>query len=252
MKKSTLLIGLCLILAGILPDLSRAQQQAPLSFAVFEEMVSTYDMPAFNKVQQKAVDLWNKYDIDIPISCYSTDDNSYYWVIRARSFASIDTIFAKSAAFMKKVKEKEDFDSNMFRDLSTSSFSFISWRSDLSYHGEGYTGSNAENPYVEWSFCYMRQGHEAEAAEAIKKFVDFYKQNGIDYSWDFFEVALGNDVPIWIGINFSTDAIILRQTENALDKKYGAEFKKMWADFAQHVRHVEIKTGWYKPEWSVN
>lgn len=105
---------------------------------------------------------------------------------------------------------------------------------------------------MEWSFCYMRQGHDAEAAAAIKKFVDFYTKNQIDYNWDFFEVVLGNDVPVWIGMNNGTDPIAMRQTEKNLDEKYGEEFKKLWAEFAQHIRRIEIKTGWYKAEWSVN
>lgn len=126
MKKLTLLLVFCFLMAAILPELTRAQQPPSLSFAVFEEKVSTSDMTAFNKVQQETVDLWNKLKLDIPISCYSTDDNSYFWVLPVKSFASLDTIFAKSAVFMKKAREQEGFTGNQFRDLSTNNFSYIS------------------------------------------------------------------------------------------------------------------------------
>lgn len=252
MKKSTLGIVLSLLFIGFLPVISQGQQAAPVNYVVFEERFSTADMPAFNNVQQETVDLWKKFDLDIPIICYSTDDNAYFWVMPVSSFASIDTIFMKSAAFMKKAQEQEGFDGSGFRDLSTTNFSYISWRPDLSYHFGENTGQNVEEPYVEWSFCYMRQGHEAEATAAIKKFIDFYTQNGINYDWDFFAVTLGYDVPLWIGMNRSTDPIAMRETEKNLDEKYGDDFKNLWAEFAQHVRRIEIKTGWFKPEWSVN
>jgi len=251
MKKSTLCIVLCLLLAGMLPGISRAQQQATSGFAVFEEKVSTADMAAFQQAQQEAVDMWNKLNLGVSIGCYSTDDNAFFWVIPARSFASLDTIFGKTSAFLKKAKEQEGYDGSGFRDLSTSNFSFIFWRPDLSYHPEGYEGPSADKPYVEWSFCYMRQGHEKEAAAAVKKFVDFYKKNGIDYGWNFFEVALGYDVPAWIVMDNSTDALTMRQTEKSLNEKYGAEFKEMWTEFAKHVRHIENRTGRYMPKWSV-
>lgn len=252
MKKSTLTIVLCLLLAGLLPGILRAQQPAPLRFAVFEEKVTTADMAAFHKVQQETVDLWNKLHLDIPILCYTTDNNAFFWVIRVKNFASIDTIFAKSAAFIQKAKEQENYDGNGFRDLSTSNFNFINWRPDLSYHPNGNMGQTIDRPYAEWSFFYMKQGHDEEATAAIKKFIDFYKKNGIQYDWDFFEVLLGYDTPVWIGMNLDTDAVTMRQTEKNLDEKYSADFKELWAEFAKHVRRIEVITGKYKPEWSVN
>ena len=252
MKKSVLSIVLCLLWAGFLPKISYAQQAESFSLAVFEERVSTADMPAFNKVQQETVDLWKKYNLDIPILCYATDDNAYFWVMPVRNFASLDTIFMKSAAFMKKANEAEGFDGSGFRDLSTANFSMLHYRPDLSYHHEGGVGQTTEEGYVEWSYCHMRQGHEVEAAAAIKKFIDFYRENGIDYDWDFYEVSLGYDVPLLIGMNQSTDPIAMRQTEQSLDEKYSDDFKEMWAEFAQHVRYIEIKTGWFKPKWSIN
>jgi hypothetical protein len=98
----------------------------------------------------------------------------------------------------------------------------------------------------------MRQGHEEEAAAAIKKFVDFYTKNGLQYNWDFFEILLGYDTPVWVGMNIDKDGVAMRQTEKSLDEKYGAQFKEMWADFAKHVRRIEIKTGRYMPQWSIN
>ena len=98
MKKSFVLIVLGILFTGMLCVSSRAQQPAPVYFAVFEEMVSTADMAAFSKAQQEAVDLWKKHNFDLPIYCYSTDDNSFFWVMPMQNFASLKAMIKKSAA----------------------------------------------------------------------------------------------------------------------------------------------------------
>ena len=250
MKKLSLIAVFCILITGLMVQSSRAQQ--PVFFAVFEEMVSPADLVAFNKVQQETVDLWNKYNLNVTISCYATDESSYYWVMPMQNFASMDAMFEKSADFMKKAKEQEGFDGSGFRDLSTSNFMYIRWVPDLSYHPDGNRGQTADRSYVEWSFCYLKQGHEKQASEAIKKYIDFYNKTGEKYEWDVFEGMLGNDLPVWVLMVSDSDPVAMRQTEKKLNDKYSKDFEGMWTEFTKHVRRLENKTGWFKPEWSVS
>ena len=166
MKKAFISVGFSILFAGFLFVNSVAQQPAPANF-VFEEMVSPADMVAFAKVQQQAVDLWKKHKFDVPISCYATDDNIFYWVIPIENFGSIDGINAKSFAITKKMKDEDGFDGDKaFRDLSTTRSRVIMSMPDLSYHPSGNAVQVASKPYVEWTFCSMKQGHEKEALEA--------------------------------------------------------------------------------------
>lgn len=252
MKKSLLMIVLCILATGMTLKSSRAQQSAPVYFAVFEEMVATSDMAAFNKVQQEAVDLWNKHGLDMSIYCYSTDNNSYFWVMPIENFAAIDAMNKKGETFMKKAKEQDGFDGSGFRDLSTVNFSFIQWMPDLSYHPDGKYGQTADKKYVEWAFCYMKPGHDKEAGEAIKKYIDFYKKTGEKYEWDVYNVVFGNDTPVWILMISDKDPVTMRQTESKLEEKYSKEFGEIWSGFAKHVRKIDNKTGWFKQKWSIN
>ncbi len=228
-----------------------SQAQGPVFFAVFEERVSPSDLAAFDKVQQKTVDLWNKYNLGLTIYCYATDDDMYFWLMPMQNFAGLDAVFEKSQAFMKKASEQEGFDGSGFRDLSTSTFKYIRWMPELSYQS-GTSNQSENRNYVEWTYCYMKQGHEKEAGEAIKKYIDFYTKSGEKYEWNMYEIILGNDTPVWVIMTRDTDAIAMRQTEKKLNEKYSREFSEMWADFTKHVRKIENKTGWYKPQWSVN
>jgi hypothetical protein len=231
---------------------SRAQQPAPVYFAVFEEMVSTADLTAFNKAQQEAVDLWKKHNLDLPIYCYATDDNSFFWVMPVKNMASLDTMFEKTAAYMKKAKDLDGYDGSSFRDLSTTNFSYIRWMPDIFLHPDGNSGQKADKKYMKWAFCYLKQGHEKEATDAVKKYVDLYTKNGDNFEWDVYEVMLGNDTPAWVLAMPASDPVTLEQKESELNQKYKKELPDMWVEFAKHVRKIENKTGWFKQKWSIN
>ena len=253
MKKAIVSVGFSILFAGFLFVNSVAQQPAPVNYVVFEEMVSPSDLAAFNKVQQQAVDLWKKHKFDVPISCYATDDNTFYWVIPIENFGSIDSIYAKSSVMTKKMKDEDGFDGDKaFRDLSTTRTRVIMWSPDLSYHPSGIARQSASKPYVEWTFCSMKQGHEKEAAEAVKKYIEFYKRVKEPYEWDMNIVTLGYDTPMWILMTRSESPEAIRKQEGELYKKYSKELNALWNEFILHVRKIDNKTGWYKQNWSIN
>ena len=252
MKNCFLIFGLCLLATGLTLKSSRAQQPAPVNFVVFEEFVKPADWPAYREVQQKAVDLWKKHNLDVPVYTYQTDESSVYWVIPMQSFASLDNIFGKFEAMTQKMKTEDGFDGQAaFRDLSSTTASVIMWSPDLSFHADGRFGQSAEKPYCEWSFCNIKSGHEKEAGEAIKKYIEFYKKTGEKYDWDLYYVLLGQEMPVWILMTTSDSPVTLRQLETDLDKKYSKEFGAMWTEFTKHVNKIETKTGWFMPKWSL-
>lgn len=253
MKKAFIYLGFSFLFAGFLFVNTLAQQPAPVNYVVFEEIVSPSDLAAFNKVQQQAVDLWKKHKFELPIYCYGTDDNIFYWVIPIENFGSIDGIYSKSAAVTNKMRDEDGFDGDKaFRDLSTTRSRVIMWSPDLSYHPSGKAIQPASKPYVEWTFCSLRQGHEKEAADAIKKYIEFYKRVKEPYEWDINIVTFGYDTPMWVLMTRSESREAIRKLEGELYKKYSKELDAMWNEFILHVRKIEHKTGWYRQDWSIN
>jgi len=253
MKKAIVSVGFSVLFAGFLFFDSVAQQAAPVNLLIFEETVSPSDMAAFARVQQQAVDLWKKHSFDVPVYCYSTDDNMFYWVVPVENFGSIDTVFTKSAALTKKMKEEDGFDGDKaFRDLSTSRSLVVRWSPGLSYHPSGSMNQSPDKGYVEWSFSYLKQGHEAEAAAAVKKYIDFYKKVNEPYEWDVYVATLGYETPLWIMMTRSESPEALKKQEGELYKKYSKELEEIWSELALHIRKIDNKTGWYRPDWSIN
>lgn len=253
MRKNFLFIGICILFTGFAMQRAEAQETRtiPENFVVFEEFVNTADLVTFRKEQAKAVKLWNKHNIGIPVYCYLNNDNAYYWVVPIENFAAIDVLFEKTGEMMKKMKE-DGFDGKAFRDLSTTRTSVIHWKKDLSYHPSGQFGQQEDKGFVEWSFCYMKQGHEKEATAAIKKWIEFYDSVPDSYEWDIYTVVFGHDTPCWIMMTRAESEIALLKHQKELHEKYADKFKVLWGDFAEHVRKVENKKGWFWPAWSLN
>lgn len=252
MKKNYLLL-LCILLLGLGPSMSNAQEaEIPTMFAVYEEFVSPSDMQKFGEVQNEAFELMKDLNFDMTFWAYRTDDNSFYWVLPLQNFGTLDGMFQKMMNFHKQMNDK-GFDPDVkFRDLSTMRQSIIYWNQDLSYHPSGQMGQREEMPYCEWTFAYLKTGHEKEAAEAVKKYQEFYDGINESYEWDIYQVMFGHDTPCWILMVRAESELALRQLENDLGEKYQSDFQKMWQNFSQHVRKFENKKGWFLPKWSHN
>lgn len=187
----------------------------------------------------------------MPFFCYKNDDNAYYWVVPIKNFGSIDVIHEKITEIGKKMKD-DGFDTNSFRDLSTMRQSVIHWEKDLSYHPNGRLMQSKDNGFVEWTFCYLKAGHDKEVAEVFKKYIDFYEGVPESYEWDVYKVVFGHDSPCMIIMTRAESELAVRTLENDLHSKYKEKFQKMWGEFIPHVRKFENKKGWFLPGWSMN
>lgn len=252
MKKNLILVVFAILMAGFVSTPSFAQpEEMPTQFLVFEEVVSPSNIEAFMKAQNEAVELWKKYEFDIPFWTYQTSRNSYFWVTPLEDFSSIDVLFKKGGELTKKMREG-GYDGNTFDDLSTMTSTVIRWNQKLSYHPSGEYGQSKEKPYVEWMFCYVRSGHGKELQKVAKKYIDFYESIPESVDWDIYQVALGSDLPVWIIMFRSESKAAMTAQDEKLFEKYGEDFKKLWLEFSSHIRRYERVEGWFMPKWSLN
>lgn len=135
MKKLSFFIVLCLTMYVVNVNNIWAQEaEEPTLFLLIEEFVAPSDMAEFWKVQSEAQEFFDELKFDMTFYTYRTDDNSFYWALPIKSFASIDELFAKMMSNQKRLKEKGYDPIAKFRDLSTMSQSVVSWNKEHSYH----------------------------------------------------------------------------------------------------------------------
>lgn len=252
MKKFNLLLVLCLLMSALFINNARAQGEEPSLFLLMEEFVAPADLSEFRKVQQEAFDVFDELKFKMNIGAYQTDENSFYWAMPLKNFAAIDEFYAKMQTNSQKMKESGYDGDAKFRDLSNISQSVVMWNKELSYHPGGEGQDEAGKNFHEWTFLYLKSGHEKEAAAACQKYIDFYKSIGSDYSWDIYQVVFGEHTPCWILEVQAVNEATLRETEDELMKKYRDDFSKLWQNMVQHIRTIETKKGWYLPGWSRN
>lgn len=251
MKKFVLFFAVCLFLASFMSINVQAQDsEDPGMVLLFEEFVAPADLAHFWEVQQEAFDYFKEANLKMQIWAYQTGQNSFYWATPLKNFASIDEVFATMMQSGKILKEKGFDGTAKFRDLSNISMSVVRWNPELSWHPEGSSEDGLN--FHEWSFMYLKAGHEKEAAEAVHKYIDFYKSIDSDYAWDIYEIVLGEHTPCWILEVQAENEAAMREQEDELNKKYGSDFNKLWQNYVQHVRTIETKKGWYLPDWSMN
>ena len=251
MKKLSFFIVLCLTMALFNVNNIRAQEtEEPTLFLIMEEFVAPSDRAEFWKVQSEALKIFDELKFDMTFFAYQTDDNSFYWAIPLKSFASIDELFAKMMSNHKLLKEKGYDPAEKFRDLSTISHFVVSGNKELSYHPVEKPDGTEPEKFYEWTYFHLKSGHEKEAAEAVKKYMEFYDSIEENYEWNGYDVVLGNNTPCWILEVSAESELALRMLNSDLQKKYGKDLQKLWQNFIQHVGSTETKKGWYLPDWS--
>lgn len=253
MKTTGIIICLSLFL-GIVSIQTQAQEEPvmPENFLVFEEFVQPADLPAFSDAQQEAIDLWKKFEFEVPIFTYSTDVSSFYWVVPFENFSALDQMFAKMTELSNKMKEDGYNGEAKFRDLSTTRETIIHWEKDLSYHPDGAEMQTRDNRYCEWTFFYLKAGHQKEMAEAVKKYIEFSENIDEEWSWDLYSVSMGYDSPCWIVMDRADSPLSMRKLEASLQENHTEKLSELWGNIQPHLRKMEVVTGWFQPDWSLN
>lgn len=250
--KTTGIIICMFLLMGIVSLQAQETPAMPENFLVIEEFVQPADLPSFNKVQQEAIELWKKFEFDVSVYAYSTDVSSFYWVVPIENFAALDQVFAKAGELTAKMKDDGYDASKKFRDLSTSRETIIHWNKDLSYHTNDYAGQTRDNRYCEWTFFYLKAGHYKEMAEAVKKYIEFSKNIEQNWGWDLYTVSMGYDSPCWIVMDRAESPLAMRKLEASLQGNHSDKLAELWGNIQPHLRKMEVVTGWFQPDWSLN
>jgi hypothetical protein len=99
---------------------------------------------------------------------------------------------------------------------------------------------------------YLKSGHQKEAADVMKKYIEYFDSIEETWEWDIYSVTLGYDSPCWIIMDRAENPLELNKLDMQLQKNHAEKFSELWKEFQIHIRRMEKVTGWFLPKWSLN
>ncbi len=224
-------------------------KSSPGWYIVFEEKVASANTALFMKTQREVADLWKRQYPNVTVFSCQNDDNTLYRVIPIYSFASVDTLYRKMEQVSVIMKTGGYGRDEKIKNLSTVTGTVMIWMPELSHQGKEFS-LYSDKPFAEWMFVYLLPDQELEAAEALRRFRDYYAENKLDYPWNTYRVVLGTDTPVLIGMFRDQSPASLQEKGRKIWEKHGTELEKLWGDVVRHTRRIEKKTGWFNPSLS--
>ena len=250
MKKTLSTVGLLLILS--LFSFSILAQNDLQTFLVFEDNVLPGKEKEYVQVAKQQVELFKKYDFKFPFYVHSTSDNLYYWVVPVENLAMADDVFKEFETWGAKLKENNETDihkayKGKYDHMMVKT---IVWSSELSYKPTVPRLKEGERAFVRWWFCYLYPGEDSEFYNKQVKYVDFFKKANAITGFDTYWGMMGTEMPLIIYIERYKDEMDMLTTRDELFNSLDPKVSELWEDMKQHIRKVEIKTGWFRPNLS--
>jgi len=187
-----------------------------------------------------------------PMNAYSSDDFHFYYVMPISSYAAIDTMEMMWAEIFQKVGEEKMAPlGKAFIGTQESGLNRIyAHRPDLSYEAESnYPGENETN-FASLYINYPMYGMGMKFEEVCKKWVDLHKSKNTDFSYDIFEVVLGDEAPCYFFVSWSENAATYYAKNIEIWSKINEDGKKLQQEMFSLLRKVDAKHLWYRKDLS--
>jgi hypothetical protein len=253
MKRKILCLSAVLWTASLFVlNISAQDQSNPYQgYLIWEDVVYPSQVAAYEIMTRQQLSLYASQKFSHKIDVFSTNDFTYYWVMRIDNYAAIDTLYMDFNSIYKNVPEEVDAITDGYAGTheSTRSWTCYSDR-DLSFRPAGQSGAGASSPYMFMGFCYPQKGKMDEARNAINGFVMLAREKQAKMGWETYIGDLGVEGPMFFWVSFAKDPIEFQTLNSADFDIMGAKSDELWNELTSVMRKYEEKTGWYRKDLS--
>jgi hypothetical protein len=93
-------------------------------------------------------------------------------------------------------------------------------------------------------------GNGTAFEESLVKYAAEFKKKNIDSGFETLVGRMGTEMPFYMWIERYKDPIDMFTTRERIFTELGFEIQKIWQEMQKHIRKMEIKTGWFRPDLS--
>lgn len=240
-----------LFVIGVAFSVAAWAQEGAQMMLIYDEAVKPDQIPQYVENSKKFFEILVEHVEDAQWNAVMTDDLHFLYAIPISSFAEVDKMYETSQAmamslgpekFLKMMEESGKTVDHM------DSF-VVMRRDDLSYHPETMIPM-AEAGVLEYSFYYLKGGTEFAAEALAKEYIAMMKKKGVEGSFTFYQLLMGQDMPAFAIIVPARSPEHLAELNAAFRSKMGAEGEALDQKSMKLIRKFDRKIGWVRPDLS--
>ena len=229
-----------------------AQEPHKQMWFQWDDLVYPAKVSEYIEAAKAVNEFLKEQDYPYPMYAYSSDDFHFYYTMPISSYAAIDTMQMIWGKIFEKVGE-EKMAPLWKAFIGTQEYGrnrIYVHRPDLSYHSESdYLGdkeANFRSVYIN----YPMYGMGLKFEEVMKKWIDLHTSKNSEFTYDIFEVVMGDEDPCYFFISRAENAASYYARNMEVWGIIGEEGRQLQKEMFSLLRKVDPKHLWYRKDLS--
>jgi hypothetical protein len=248
-------IAACLCATGAAVWAADEKPSAHELYYVHIDHVRPSKFVEYEKATKRMISEFAAYSINpekVHFGCVSGPELGYAYVVPLESFAAMDSmrddwVEAVGQIGMERWKElRKGAEATIDRQEGF----HVRYRPALSYEPEDPRVKLEDSTYINYGFYYAMPGTQHEIDELCKAYAALHARHGLRSTWRVYSAATGADLPLYVVAHYGTSPESFHAEVAATKAKLGAEARAIGMKIMAHLRRIERKDGWRRPDLS--
>jgi len=241
-----------LIVCSLIITPMDAQKSQKQMWFLWDDVVYPAKVNEYVEAAKAVNEFLKEQNFPFPMNAFRSDDFHFYYHMPISSYADIDTMEMMWTEMFQKVGEEKMAPlGKAFIGTQESGLNRIYvHRPDLSYGVESTNTGENETNFAILYISYPIYGMGKQFEEVCAKWVDLHKSKNSDFSYNFYEVLMGDEGPCYFFVSWSENAASYYSKNMELWKKIEEEGRVLQQEMFSLLRKVDVKHLWYRKDLS--
>lgn len=238
------------------PEPAAAQDPNPMDpnpmYLIHREHVKPAQVPAYEEETRRWIEALVGSDVAGLLEWVAIygSELGYTYVIPIDGFAGIDELRRTFATSREDVSSRwTSLAGRSSTPIDHIESSVLELRPQLSYLPRT-VALNLELPFRKYHWYHVSAGMEPRFEEVATRLVELYAQNDIEHGFRFYEVIVGDDLPLYVLVERAHDEADYAARTARIRATVGPEADALFGRILDYTRRVEVMEGMTRGELS--